>query len=262
VLTLLSFRLVVLVVFFGLVGAALGLLEIGRRVGRSRVALRGTAALEGFGAVEGAVFALLGLLLAFTFSAAASRYDTRRDLIVQEANAIGTAYLRVDLLPPAAQPELRRIFGQYVDTRLAIYDRIGKLQSPREELARAASLQDRIWKAVVAGCVASPRPQTMIVVVPAINEMIDIAATRTMAARSHIPLLVVALLVILVMAGAALAGYGMARAEDRSWGHMVAFAFILAVTVYVILDYEFPRVGLIRLDWADQALIDVRKTMP
>jgi hypothetical protein len=250
------------IVVLTLLLAILGCTEIGRRLGEKRVAQLGEGALEGFGAVEGGVFALLGLLLAFTFSAAASRFDARKDLIVHEANAIGTAYLRLDLLPPASQPELRRMFASYVDTRLSMLNLVGHLRYPTEELARQAELQREIWDKAVAGCRASRTPEAMLLVLPAINQMIDITTERNVAVRWHVPWLVLVLLVLLTFASAVLAGYGMAHVKSRSWAHMVAFAVILAITVYVILDYEFPRLGLIRLDWVDHVLVDVRKSMP
>src|SRR5262245_47987101 len=82
------------------------LLEVGRRLGQRRQSLDAEGGRAGLGAVEGAVFALMGLLIAFTFSGAAARFDSRRQLIVDEANAIGTAWLRLDLLPASAQPAL------------------------------------------------------------------------------------------------------------------------------------------------------------
>ena len=94
----------------GLFAAMLAFQELGRRLGVSRAAHDPEGARAGAGVVDGAIFALLGLLIAFTFSGAASRFDHRRALIVEEANAIGTAYLRVDLLPAAAQAEMRDSF--------------------------------------------------------------------------------------------------------------------------------------------------------
>ena len=96
------------------------LLELGRRIGVRRIANDPEGAQAGTGAVDGAVFALLGLLIAFTFSGAATRFDERRNLIVQETNDIGTAYLRLDLLPASAQPGLRDLFRRYVDSRLEV----------------------------------------------------------------------------------------------------------------------------------------------
>ena len=89
-------------------------MELGRRIGQRRAVTDTEAAVVGVGVLDGAVFALLGLLIAFTFYGAASRFDTRRQLAVEEANAIGTAYFRLDILPPDAQPALREKFRRYV----------------------------------------------------------------------------------------------------------------------------------------------------
>ena len=102
-------------------------------------------------AIEGAIFALFGLLLAFTFSGAAARYDTHRELMVEETNAIGTAYLRLDLLPPAAQPALRQLFRDYATSRLHLYDAVADEVSPVTE-----HLQREIWQQSVA---AASRPE-------------------------------------------------------------------------------------------------------
>ena len=93
----------------GLFVGMLVCLEVGYRIGSYGVERHQELEHEGTGAIEAAVFALLGLLLAFTFGGAMTRLETRRELIVQEANAIGTAYLRLDVLPAAEQPEMRRI---------------------------------------------------------------------------------------------------------------------------------------------------------
>ena len=91
------------------------------------------------GSVEGAVYGLLGLLIAFSFSGAASRFEARRDLIVQEANAIGTAYLRLDLLPDEARDGLREKFRRYLDTRLSAYRKMPDIEAAMAELARASA---------------------------------------------------------------------------------------------------------------------------
>jgi len=129
--------------------AMLVLLEVGRRVGNKRLARDPEGARAGTGAVEGAVFALLGLLIAFTFSGAASRFDARRDLVVQESNAIGTAYLRVDLLPANAQPAMREMFRQYLDARLDVYRVLPDLEAAYAAVGRANDLQKNIWNAAL-----------------------------------------------------------------------------------------------------------------
>lgn len=134
----------------GLFAAILALLELGGRMG-ARALARNPDAANGTNAMEGAVFALLGLLIAFTFFGAASRFDDRRKLIVQETNAIGTAYLRLDLLPPSAQPELRDAFRRYVDQRLAVYRALPDIAASEIALARANEMQQQIWGKAVVG---------------------------------------------------------------------------------------------------------------
>jgi len=245
----------------GVFVAMLVLLEVGRRIGQRQMAKDPEGARAGVGAVDGAVFALLGLLIAFTFSGAASRFDTRRQLIVEEANAIGTAYLRLDVLPSDAQSPLRDKFRQYLDARLEVYRRLPDMSAAKAELAKATKLQGDIWReAVAASRAPGPQPAAMLVL-PALNAMIDITTTRIMATQMHPPWIIFGMLIGLALAGALLAGYGMAGAKSRSWMHMVAFAAVMALSVYVILDIEFPRLGLIRVDAFDQVLVELRESM-
>ena len=110
------------------------LLEVGRRVGTHRLAQDPEGARTGISAVEGSLFGLLGLLIAFTFSGANSRFEARRHLITEETNNIGTAWLRMDLLPADAQPELRELFRRYLDSRLLTYKKLPDLEAAEAEL--------------------------------------------------------------------------------------------------------------------------------
>ena len=252
----------VLLFALGLFLGMLVLLEVGRRIGARRLAEDPTGAEAGVGSVEGAVFALLGLLIAFTFAGAASRFDTRRQLIIEETNDIGTAYLRLDLLPVDAQPALREKFRAYVDTRLEIYRKIPDMAAAKEEMAKANRLQLEIWRQSVAASraqgAAAAAPMLLL---PALNAMIDITTTRTMAAQIHPPVVIFALLFGLALASSLLVGYGMASSKARNWLHMLGLAFVMAVSVYVILDIEYPRLGFIRVDSFDQALVELRESM-
>jgi hypothetical protein len=250
--------LLTLGLFFGM----LLLLDIGRRIGLRRIARDPEGAQAGTGPVDGAVFALLGLLVAFTFSGAASRFDERRNLIVQETNDIGTAYLRLDLLPASAQPALRDLFRRYVDSRLEVYRKLPDIEAARAELARCTSLQGEIWsKAVAAGRMEGAPPSAAMLLLPALNQMIDITTTRTMVAQMHPPLVIFALLFGLALVAALLAGYDMAGSKQRNWIHMIGFAAVMAAAVNVIMDIEYPRLGMIRVDAFDQALVELRDGM-
>jgi len=257
-----NFALTALLFTAGLFVGMLVCSEIGRRIGIARLARDPEGLTKGAGAAEAAVFGLLGLLLAFSFSGAASRFEARRHLIADETNAIGTAYLRVDLLPADAQPEIRKLFGRYTDVRLATYRDADDQAGTRARLAEGEALQLAIWKKSVAALQRpDAAPPATIMLVPALNEMIDITTTRVVATQNHPPVAIFLLLAGLSLIGALLVGYGTSLNRDRSWLHNGAFAAILALTVYVIVDLEFPRLGLIRINGADQVLVDLRKTM-
>jgi hypothetical protein len=237
------------------------LLEAGRRLGMKRIARDPEAALEGTGTLEGAIFALFGLLVAFTFSGAAGRFDTRRQLIVEEANDIGTAYLRIDLLPAETQPQLRKSFQNYLDARLAVHRKSADPEAAQEALEDGTRLQSEIWSQTVAACAAKKDPATTTLVLSALNSMIDITTTRNMATKMHPPAVIFVLLFSLGLGCALLAGYGMAASKWHNWSHTIGFAAVTALTFYVILDIEFPRLGFIRVDATDQVLVELRKSM-
>lgn len=236
-------------------------LEIGFRLGRRNAGKYPERAHEGIGAIEGVIFALLGLLLAFSLSGATSRLDNRRQLIIQEANAVGTAYLRLDLLPPAEQPVMRQLFRDYLDTRLRVYQLIADEAASNQEQAKAVELQRDIWSRAVAASTGSPDQSTELLLLPALNEMIDVTTSRAIALTTHLPAPIVQLLVIMALMSGLAAGYAMAKRGRRSWIHMLLYAAIVAVTLYVVLDLEYPRSGLIRLDAADKALYALRDSI-
>src|SRR4029453_19573158 len=123
---------------------------LGRFLGRRAIVRYGAAGVPNISSLEAAVFALLGLLVAFTFSGALSRFDVRRIQAVDEANAIGTAYLRIDLLPAPVQPLLRATFRKYVDARIETYRALPDLEAASLALARPQDLQRETWSQALA----------------------------------------------------------------------------------------------------------------
>jgi hypothetical protein len=242
-----------LLLLLGMVGC----LELGRRAARRYRARHPDAGEAPTGAMDGAVFALFGLLIAFTFSGAASRFDDRRALVVQEANAIGTAWLRVDLLPPAAQAEVRPLYPAYVEARLAAYRAVPDMAAVKAALDRGNALQARIWKASMTAARADGNPGVISTVAGSLNDMIDITTTRQAATMMHPPLAVYLLLFGMGLAASLVAGFSLGRSEVRSWLHVLVYAGAIAASVYVILDLEFPRLGLIRVDDFDRLLAEV-----
>ena len=255
------YTLLILALTAGIFFAILAFVQIGRRIAAQRMKTDGDEVHAGIGSIETAIFGLMGLVIGFAFFGAATRLDQRRNLIVDETNMIGTAYLRVDLVPMEFQEELRGLFREYLDARLAFYQDVTGSLAASEADRKAKGIQARIWKTAAQAMRAPGGTEGGRLLLPALNDMIDITTTRTMATQMHPPLIIYGMLGGLTLAGAVMAGYGMAKTRLRHRLHAVGFALVMSFVVYVIIDLEFPRLGLIRVDNFDQALIDLRQSM-
>jgi uncharacterized membrane protein YeiB len=253
------FLMVLIVLFVGLVGFQL----LGHHFGVQWRARTGSSDGIGGGtsAVEASLFALLGLLIAFTVSGGETRLQARRQLIVEEASAIEGAYLRIDLLPAQAQPALREQFRRYTDARLELFAHY--LQRGQRHTAhdRAIELQHEIWKHAAAAAMATSDTRPAIITLPAITRMIDITIARDASLHTHVPMALFALLVALSFGCAFFAGLEMSKNPRPSPLHIAMFAGMLALTCYVIANVEFPRLGFVRLRSIDALLSQVRQRM-
>lgn len=239
-----------------------GFMELGFRLGRRARRRHGTAVDGGLGVIEGAVFALLGLLIAFTFSGAADRFNERRALIAEEANAIGTAWLRLDLLAPPEQARLRDTFRRYLDERIEATRRGDEAPGAFGAEARTQALQGELWAEAVSAVQASGQPTLAAVVLGPINDMIDITTTRRMERMMHPHPVVFIALVLTAVLSALLAGHARGLVGGRSPLHAAVFVLVIGGTVYAILELEYPRFGVVRIDRADVVLLELREQMP
>jgi hypothetical protein len=241
-----------------LVGTILSV-EIGYRWGLRDTRINAALSHEGVTSVEASAYALLGLLLAFSYAGATTRLENKRQLIVDEANAIGTAYLRVDVLPAEAQPPIREEFKRLIDARIAAHThRVDTAQSDRE-LAILAEAQARIWSMAVAA--SSGSSTASLLVLPPLNTMIDVATSRRVAMQYHLPRLILGLLIGASILSGLLAGYAMSKRMRRSWLHVFAYALLLALTIYTVLDLDQARAGLINIDVSYQPLYELRQAI-
>ncbi len=240
-----------------LLGVLLLSLELGFRGGRRAASERDPGAGAQIGAIQGAILGLLGLLLAFSFSAAGGRFLERQDLIVREANAIGTSFLRADLLDEPHRSELRAALKRYTEHRIEITSGSGRalLASALPEIEQ---LHARIWSAARAG-VAARRDAMMAVLLP-VNEVIDLHATRLAASRKRIPTLVLSLLVASSCLALAAIGYGCGLGGRRRAPMTVSLALVIAVALWTTIDLDYPRAGLLRL--SDAPLEDLKFDAP
>lgn len=233
--------------------------EVGRILGVRRVRQGDMDYAAGASVVDGAVFALISLLIAFSFSSAAAKFDARRALIVTEVNIIGTAYQRLDLLPAPAADQLRDSLRKYVDLRISVYRALPDIEAAQAGLNQTTQLQHEIWSDAVAATKDSV--SAALLLLPALNEVFDIATTRANAALIHPPDIIIWVLAILSLSGGVLAGFSGAKSRDRDWIHMFLFALTLTGAIYLILELEYPRFGLIRVTGFDHILVDLRASM-
>jgi hypothetical protein len=244
----------------GLIGAVLLSLECGHRLGVRQRARSPHTVPTVHPTIEASVFGLMGILIGFTFYGAGSRFDNRRSLAIKEANAIGTSYLRLDLLPAEIRPGLQEDFRAYLRSRLEVERKIPDVNAVRTALHRSSTLQSSLWKSVVAAA-KEVGPAEKSLVLSSLNETIDITTDRTVALITHPPVVVYVMLGLTVVTSSVLAGYTMSASAIRDWISTITIAVVLGIALYVILDYEYPRIGLIRIDDTDQILEDALEKM-
>jgi len=202
------------------------------------------------GVVRGAIFALVAFLIGFAFSGAGSRYVDRLDVIVKEANALGTAWLRADLLPEPARAELKKALREYTTDRIAL---LGSedMSDLERRLAGVPALQDRIWKAGLDGTAANP--QLALLVLPSLNDVIDLHTTHLSAARRHIPMPIMLALLVGATVSLAIAAFGNGQAKRRHSVLNFIYGLVLSIALWMTIDLDYPRYGLIRTNIAPLA---------
>lgn len=244
--------------FFLLLAAAI---QLGRWLGNRQHPEDATqAGRPGVAAIEALVFALLGLLVAFTFSGAAQRMAERRALLVQEVNAIGTAWLRIDMVYQEDRPVLREQFRRYVDERIDYYRHVADLDRRDAIAARVAAIQKEIWSTSMQAAQRSI-PAFAASYIGAVNEMFDASTAQTVAQKVHPPLLAYVFLCLLALVCACFVGMNLAQGGQAGVLHQIMYALVMTAALYIIVDFEFPRIGAIRIDQSDTLLMAQRDAM-
>lgn len=216
--------------------------------------------LQKIGAAESVVLAILGLMISFTFSGAANRFEARRELIGLETNAVTSGWLRLDMLNSEDQPAVRRQFLSYLDARLAAYAAFPDVEAVRDNLAKARDLQFDLWRSTVT---SANRPDSVsgaaVTVLPAMTTMFDAAMLRTVALEAHPPLVIFVLLYTLAACAGVIIGAQVTQLPERRAFQQWALALLLGLAIFVILELEYPRGGLVTIEDADRFLIELRE---
>lgn len=245
----LSPHLVGMILAAVLIAANEGGYHLKRLVDRLRPG-RATGAGEGAGYLLSAALALLGLLIAFTFSMAAERYETRRAMVRDEANAIGTAFLRSQTLEPGAAASLGQLWRAYGQARLDVA-RAGEDAAALAAVeVRRDQLQDRIWALTAAEVRARPAEPRAALLMDATNAAFDAAASRRAVLEARVPLSILETLVAYATVSAMIMGYVLAadgaRHRTASWVLLV----LVSLAISLVIDLDRPRVGAIQVSQA------------
>jgi hypothetical protein len=234
---------------------------IGRRFGLGQLKIQKDNKLEILGTAESAVFGLLGLLIAFTFSGAYDRYETRKVHIIEEANAFEAAYAIIDITPLQYRPALRENMREYLDLHMAAYNHIPYLTKVREDIEKSQVIQHKIWNTTIAATESSSDNGLNQLVIPVVLKMFDLSHAGIDMVFIHPPRAIFMLLVGLAALGSFLIGYNSAENKQKRPVHIFSYVLLTALIIYVIINLEYPRVGFIRIDSFDQMLTDVRTDM-
>jgi hypothetical protein len=215
----------------------------GRAVAKSRYALE-EATRKDFDTILAATLTLLGLIVGFSFSMSLGRYDQRKNLEAEEANAIGTEYVRAQLLPAADAAKVRSLLLDYVDQRILFYE-----ARNRSELVRiaagAAQLQEGLWGAVRGPAVARPQPVAALAVA-GMNDVLNSEGYTLAAWRNRIPSAAWTLMLAIALLSNMMIGYGSRAGKARSF-FLLIFPLVVSVAFLLIADIDCPNGGLIQV---------------
>jgi len=231
--------------------------EVGFRMGLRIFRVKDEPRKSQISGVQSAVLALLGLLLAFTFSMSAGRFEKRRELAVAEANAIGTTFLRASFLPAENQAAVENMLRRYVDVRIDC-DNAATNEARASMGAEMGRIQRELWSQAVAAGKQFPTPITTSFV-NSLNETIDLDAARINALRARVPGPVWLLLLIVAFAGCYACGYGTGATGARSTIANILLPLLIAVVITLIADLDRPHHGLIGT--SQESLIDLKASI-
>ncbi|QNI37709.1 bestrophin-like domain [Edaphobacter albus] len=195
-----------------------------------------------FNLIQGATLTLLGLIIGFSFSMAIGRYDQRKTYEEAEANAIGTEYVRADLLPQADANRIRDLLRRYTDLRIAFYETRDHEELKKIALERA-SVQDQLWQAVVRPVTAQPSPLTTLAVA-GMNDVINSQGYTQAAWWNRIPESAWGLMFLIAIFANGLLGYGAKRLQPKLF---IVLPLVVSISFFLIADIDSPRRGVIRV---------------
>lgn len=223
--------------------------EVGFRVGRYVQSATDDEVKTLTGAVQASILGLLALLLSFTFSMSMQRFDNRSMALIDEVNTIGTASLRVRLLPEEYQEKSRQYLNKYVDIRIAIGQvDLTKLQERKDYNKKILAIQNELWALAILATNADPRAVTTGAFVKSLNDMIDSQGKRNALLQMHVPEIVLMLLFVVFISSGGILGYSSGLSGKRIIAPIILVSLLITLIVFIIIDLDRPKRGLIQVD--------------
>jgi hypothetical protein len=196
------------------------------------------------GLVRTSTGALVAFLIGFAFSGAASRFVDRADIVVKEANALGTAYLRADAIAEPQRGELKAALKEYTADRVSLLNREGRDRID-PLLAKVSGLHERMWRSAIEA--TQGNAPLMGVVLPPINEVIDLHSVHLAMARRHLPIPIMTMLLGTAAISVCMIGFGNGRVGRRFSVLDSVYGVVLALALWMTIDLDYPGIGLIRV---------------
>ena len=238
------FQLSGLSIFIIALASYLVFLELGFRLGQ-----RGSKTdrlLPQLSRIQTSILGLLALMLAFTFSMSITRFETRKHLIVEEANAIGTAYLRTKLFDDPYRSDLQNLLRRYLDNRLSFIDVGIEEQKIITLLNQSDEIQLEIWNEVCALAGHDEKLPIVSLMIQSVNELIDLHTKRLEETINRLPDMILYLIYVITGLGLALTGYMAGLDGRRNFIIMFLLAFSFAAVGITIIDLDRPRRGFVK----------------
>lgn len=237
----------------------LGVLEISFRLGRRALAGIPPGEISELATIQGAMLGLLALLLGFTFSMAITRFEARKQLLLDEANAIGTTFLRAQILPEPARRQVSGLLRRYVEVRLEASHYLADQEKIQRLAEQTNQLQRQLWSQATAVGEQNPRSVPTGLFISSLNDVIDLYAKRLVALENHVPEIIIFLLYFIAFAAFGLMGYSSGAGGRRNFFTTSVACIAIAAVIIVIIDLDRPRRGLIRV--SEKQMIELRDSL-
>lgn len=231
--------------------------ELGFQVGRHKHAKLNESGKSRVSTIEVAILSILGLLLAFTFVMAQTRFDFRQKLVIEEANAIGTTYLRANFLPEPQKFAIEKLLRQYVNLRLAAVK--GNGENLHTVIIESERIHKQLWLQTLSVNMSKIRPEIFAVFISSLNKVISLHTDRVAAFTNRVPAFVLLVLLLCGVLAIGVTGYNCGLRNQRNFVPVSMLSILLVLVFFMIIDLDRPNHGLIKI--SQRSMIELKQNL-